>query len=374
MARNEYMDDLPEAYWFPDKFALLGENFFKAYKVEQAVECPPSALEGLKAKALRICRFCGRRRPLVRFTNDAHIIPELLGNHHLISDFECDECNQLFGKNESQLANFLGVSRTLLSVCGKEKIPKFKSTDKRFEMESWVDPVQGVTVEAMRSEGNHSSFQFDEAADIVTVSVKKHPYRPLAVYKAFLKMALSCIGENYVDRYRPALNYLLNDTTSLIAGGFNYLVKYTMSYNFSYEKPVVLIFKKRDPNAALFSHVFVLFALNNIFELPMPLYSGDSNLYGGRVDLLPIPPLFSNHYVFPVETILQSVHDLSSLDPKKDDLDSFSFKMPLSRLNVPGYTDPVTGVVVSDHFDPSLIKGVTFSGRYPLPSGPNILE
>jgi hypothetical protein len=367
MARNEYMEDLPAAYWYPEKFAAVGEAFFKAYKLEHSAECPPSAMTGLKPKDLRTCRYCGRMRPFVRFSNLAHIIPELLGNRYLVSDFECDGCNELFGKLESQLANFLGVARTLLSIEGKENIPKFKSTDKQFQMESWVDDLQGVVVEAMRSAGDHSSFQFDEDTGTVTVAVKKHSYQPMAVYKAFLKMALSCIPEEYVSRYKYAFNYLGNTGAGLVAGGFAYLVKYTMSYNFIYEKPAVLIFKKRDPEAALFTHIFVLVALNNIFEIPIPLFDGDQALYGKKISLLKIPPLFSNGYYFPVETILQTTHNLSSFEAVKDDYDSFSFHAPLDQLKVLAYTDTVTGDLVPEHFDPSLIKGVIFSGRYPLP-------
>ncbi|HVU97775.1 MAG TPA: hypothetical protein VHE34_21270 [Puia sp.] len=352
MGRDAYMGGLPGVYWYPDRYAQQAESFFKAYELEHAVECSSPPATEFQPRAERTCRFCGRRRPFTTFTDEAHMISALLGNKHLLSDSECDECNAVFSKYESHLANFLGVSRTLLSIKGRDKIPKFKSPDKQFEMESWIDGSAGPIVELMRSEGNHPSIQFDRASDIVTVTVKKQSYQPIAVYKAFLKMALSCLPEAYVKEYQQAVNYALGNQ-GIVTGGFTYLLKYTMSYTFMYEKPVVMIFKKRDPGTALFTHIFVLFALNSIFEIPVPLYEKDAHLYGGQVNLLRIPPLFTNDYAFPIETIKSQTYNLSSHDLMKDDMDSFSFNMPLSGL--------------PENFDTSLIKGVNFSGRYPIP-------
>lgn len=80
----------------------------------------------------------------LKFTlKDAHIISELLGNHHLVSNFECDVCNSIFGNYESDLANFLGITRTIQSVKGKKnKIPKFPSYDNQLKAESKLDPEE----------------------------------------------------------------------------------------------------------------------------------------------------------------------------------------------------------------------------------------
>ena len=45
----------------------------------------------------KVCRFCGRRYPEVKFRKKAHAISELLGNKEFVMKNECDECNIFFG-------------------------------------------------------------------------------------------------------------------------------------------------------------------------------------------------------------------------------------------------------------------------------------
>ena len=44
------------------------------------------------------CRFCGGYSPGVSFQQQAHAIPEALGNKTLFTSYECDNCNQKFGR------------------------------------------------------------------------------------------------------------------------------------------------------------------------------------------------------------------------------------------------------------------------------------
>lgn len=42
------------------------------------------------------CRFCGRKYPDVKFNKVAHAISHMVENRYLKSDYECDECNEIF--------------------------------------------------------------------------------------------------------------------------------------------------------------------------------------------------------------------------------------------------------------------------------------
>lgn len=58
------------------------------------------------------CRFCGKSTPEVKFQNDAHAIPQLLGNRKLILVDECDACNSFFAaKLEDHLGKLLKPGR-----------------------------------------------------------------------------------------------------------------------------------------------------------------------------------------------------------------------------------------------------------------------
>lgn len=50
-------------------------------------------------KENRICRFCGKKEPDVSFSKIAHALPESIGNHVLATYYECDVCNDFFGRN-----------------------------------------------------------------------------------------------------------------------------------------------------------------------------------------------------------------------------------------------------------------------------------
>jgi len=89
------------------------------YEVE-SIYLHPEKRPKLKRKDCRICRYCGCSYTTMTFKKIAHIVPELMGNANLISDYECDSCNALFSKYENDLANFLGIARTLTAAKAKE--------------------------------------------------------------------------------------------------------------------------------------------------------------------------------------------------------------------------------------------------------------
>lgn len=134
----------------------------------------------------KVCRFCGRRYPEVKFKKKAHAISELLGNKEFVLKNECDECNIFFGhKLEDDLGKYLGLGRTLSQIFGKEGVPSYKDRN-----ESWrIDWTNKGWVIQMRPdctgvEQHENYFIFHAVRDT---------YSPIAVYKAFVKMALSLL-------------------------------------------------------------------------------------------------------------------------------------------------------------------------------------
>ena len=53
---------------------------------------------GVFDRTKRICRFCGRSMPEVKFKQKAHAISESLGNKGLVCLEECDDCNTRFNQ------------------------------------------------------------------------------------------------------------------------------------------------------------------------------------------------------------------------------------------------------------------------------------
>ncbi|WDF77125.1 HNH endonuclease [Mucilaginibacter sp. KACC 22773] len=103
-------------------------SFHAQYNVETIISPPDEKINNLKPKAERTCRFCGVSNDATKFKNIPHIIPQLLGNTHLVSDFECDDCNSHFGRYENDLAYSLGIMRTFYGTKGKGAVPGFQIT------------------------------------------------------------------------------------------------------------------------------------------------------------------------------------------------------------------------------------------------------
>ncbi|MEN8904530.1 MAG: HNH endonuclease [Clostridiales bacterium] len=72
--------------------------------------------EYLGDKSNQICIFCNHGKDEVTFRKEAHVIPAALGNKTLLNYNECDNCNKLAGKLESELINYLQLERISVKV------------------------------------------------------------------------------------------------------------------------------------------------------------------------------------------------------------------------------------------------------------------
>ncbi len=97
---------------FNEQYQKVFLNFVETYEIDNLIYHPEKKAK-LRPRIERKCRFCNKSMPEVKFRKHAHLLPQLMGNRHLTTDFECDGCNSFFSKYENNLANFMGLSRTL---------------------------------------------------------------------------------------------------------------------------------------------------------------------------------------------------------------------------------------------------------------------
>ncbi|MGD9678724.1 MAG: HNH endonuclease [Vulcanibacillus sp.] len=147
------------------------------------------------------CRFCGRMASDTKFRMEAHAIPELVGNKILFTNYECDECNQKFSNLlEDHLAAYLSIWRTLMQICGKRGIPKYKKNNSQIYVdESKVNIITYV---------DNNILQAGEKNRELKIEGTREPYVPIAVYKCFVKMALSIIPGNELSNVNWALEWV----------------------------------------------------------------------------------------------------------------------------------------------------------------------
>src|SRR5258706_1693929 len=90
--------------------------FFNVYRHQKTIETDLSEKIYLGTDH-KVCRFCGKHSPIVKFRTDAHVIPQSIGNRYLLSYFECDTCNHFFGnKYENSLTNFFSHLRPFARI------------------------------------------------------------------------------------------------------------------------------------------------------------------------------------------------------------------------------------------------------------------
>jgi len=334
--------------------------FFKTYEIEKLTVCPSEKITNLKPKEERVCRFCGLDYSQTTFKSKSHIISELLGNKYLISDFECDICNALFGKHENDLAAFLGMSRTILGVKNRDnKIPTFKSPGNLLvaRRSEFYGIKEGIKVS--REESAKGIFNIDVNSGRTEIKYQKQPYTPIKVYKALLKIALSIIPEKYVADYRHAFKYLFSDNDKL--SDLAKVLHCELPYDYKVENPICFLFRKSDSTNRVLTHVFALYFQNYVFEFPIPLYKIDldNNLYDGKFNFLLCPPLFS-------EPVIESdfneiIRDLSSNEKVVGEEEAIHFSFDPEVIKKLKAYNLSTGEVTDDALNKDDILGIYFA-------------
>ncbi len=128
----------------------------------------------------KICRFCGRNSDQTTFNNKSHIIPKFLGNFLVISNFECDECNAIFSRYETELERYV-------------KIPLIANRNKNLKNRI------GKTIS--RVDGNIE----------INGDQEKVEFNSLFVLKILLKFAYCMLDDEEINKYTEIKNVITRD-------------------------------------------------------------------------------------------------------------------------------------------------------------------
>lgn len=237
-------------------------------------------------KQNRVCRFCGRCSPAVKFNKVAHAIPEALGNKSIESTYECDECNESFGGGiENDLGNWTKPSRTFARIRGKNGVPTLK---KGGEGQGWrIEYVDaGFNITSYEAD---PVFQLDEDRRRITFQLKRDPFVPVAVLKAFMKIGLTLIPDDEVENFPELMSWVTaTDHSRLFAE------KCPMIRTFQpgpMPNDLITVFLLRRKALVMdYPYMFLVLAYGNeVFQVQMPSKKHDSALNGRVVTLCPFP-------------------------------------------------------------------------------------
>ena len=190
---------------------------------------------GEPSKSKRICRFCDKPNGEVTFRKVAHSISEALGNKKIITNDECDLCNEKFGTGiENDLILYLNLYRNIFGIKGKNGIPKLKG--KNFEIENnGTIEIKHYLNEDEENDPNKDDFKvrFETNQDLVSQNI----------YRTLVKYALSVIDNKNLENFTETIKWINQEIS------FDNLPKVAMlkSYDlFSYHPKLVVYLQKEE--------------------------------------------------------------------------------------------------------------------------------
>ena len=155
-------------------------------------------------KENQVCRFCRKSKPEVSFRSDAHAIPESLGNRTLFTNYECDRCNQFFGRGiENDFGTWSNINRTLAGISGKNGVPTVKGAGWRAENES-----DHIKIKKIKQDDNAPDHVLDEEKKQLRLDIERGTYTPVAVLKTFVRIGLTLMSVEEVPNFSEALDWI----------------------------------------------------------------------------------------------------------------------------------------------------------------------
>lgn len=166
---------------------------------------------GVYDKAKRVCRFCGRSMPDVKFSQKAHAISESLGNKGLICREECDDCNHRFNETiEQDVTNLFQFNLILKGIKGKNGIPTMKGNTVSItnDTKSQFNESHNTLVLKVKEMPNTKDPQ--EILDAISkqLSFPNNKYVPQNIYKCFCKYVLSLIDSQYLPYFKGTIDWI----------------------------------------------------------------------------------------------------------------------------------------------------------------------
>lgn len=191
---------------------------------------------GERDKSKRICRYCNKDSSEVKFRKVAHTISEALGNKKIITNDECDSCNEKFGSGiENDLILYLNLYRTVFGIKGKNGVPKLKGKNFEIENKGAIEIKQILTDEEI-NDPNRDDFKLrlETNQDITTQNI----------YRTLSKYALGVIDKKQLENFQETIEWINGDKS------FENLpkIKMLLSYELFSTHPKMMVYLRKNDN------------------------------------------------------------------------------------------------------------------------------
>lgn len=261
-------------------------KFYDKYYTPATIHLDSKHKKYLGDKNNRTCRFCGHRKPDTTFKKKAHAFPELIGNKFLISNYECDICNEKFSRTlEDHFAKYTGLNRTLSQINGKKGFPSFKTKDKKSRIDIKNNGIH------VQSNVESEIASLDEKKNQLRIHGYRQPYNPRSVYKCLVKMALSIMPEEEMTNFKDTicwLNIENTDEDKIITDSFVCFYSFTPGPHPFPWITAVLLKRKQDDLIMPYMSFFIAFS-NYTFQIFLPFSQKDTHILNKKIKLKCFP-------------------------------------------------------------------------------------
>lgn len=281
------------------------------------------------------CRYCARTNEQVEFTQDTHLLPELIGENNILTFDECDECNKLFSNFESNFSIFIRPYITLMGVKGKKKIPAFQSrtVDRNEETRTVLKHTEGNRKELLIQTLDDYSINTDtKTFDIV---FRKPPFVPLKVYKSLLKIGLSLLPKEFDVSNKNSFAWLTDRQEHL---EFIHYAFITSLKRKSFAIPSADLYraKKLVKGKSEFpEHILILCFANQIMQIFLPFSDELKRIHDSkRVLSLDLFPAFAFDKIETTQTVEIKTYNLGVATSVTEN-HKISFSYQDAEINIP---------------------------------------
>lgn len=226
------------------------------------------------------CRFCGETSKS-KFKSKSHLLPEFMGNKSLFSFNECDDCNNKFSTYENSLKNF-GVLNAYLPIKGKKKFPRLTDSKNKTVTEF----TDKNTLKTHIKDSNAVIYD----GEMVKLKIASNNFKPLYVYKALTKMAISLLSDKDANDLSVVKDWLIEkdkfyDDESRF--DTQLWIFYLTDITCKLMKPSAFLFKKKTQHDSP-EYIFILHWGRYKFQIYIPFVPNDNFLYGKQEIKIPV--------------------------------------------------------------------------------------
>lgn len=314
---RDYIDPKAEKYY---------ESYYDVLRTQDFDDKSRLLKPGYGKKILRgsekRCRFCGKGGEEVTFKKIAHAFPESIGNKTLVSNYECDVCNQYFGNTiENDYAKFFSLYHSIMQIKGKKglqkcefKIPCSKRTIECADYCIKISFKEDKPAICCCKEANKQYLDLSYNAITIVQPIAK--CSPIAVFKAIVKMAITVMPTEELPLFTDAIKWILESEHKNFYKNRKLLVRYKMIPGFNVTKyPHYILFRRK---RYIWNKPYVLFNLTyGCFSLfvEIPRIGGEDN--ESEFNFMPFPSI-------PFYTSTEGFWDLSEIETHKGDKHSIT--------------------------------------------------